>query len=82
MMVALFIWAVQLPLVCQLLGRLTGSKRPVQLVIVLFFYLYINGAPLLPFDQSGLTLPTVIYLVIGLGSLSLLFFPKIYPIKN
>ncbi|WP_416353347.1 hypothetical protein ACNAN0_11455 [Agrilactobacillus fermenti] len=62
---ALLIWALQLPLVAQLIGRLTRSQRPFQVILVVFFYLYLNGAPLLPFDQAHLFLPTLLYLSIG-----------------
>lgn len=73
---ALLVWGIQLSLVSQALGRYTSSKRPVQLLMVVFFYLYLNGAPLLPFNQAGLILPMLIYLVVGLLSFGLLFVPK------
>lgn len=75
-LLALLIWALQLPVLAQLLGRLTASKRPVQLLMVVFFYLYLNGAPLLPFNQTSLGLPTLIYLAILILALGMLIMPN------
>lgn len=74
---ALLVWSLQLPVLAQLLGRLTASKRPIQLLMVVFFYLYLNGAPLLSFNQTELVLPTLIYLIILIFALVLLLIPKI-----
>lgn len=45
--------------------------------MVVFFYLYLNGAPLLSFNQTELVLPTLIYLIILIFALVLLLIPKI-----
>lgn len=70
----LIAWAVQLPLAAQLLGQYTGSRRPIQLLMVVFFYLYLNGAPLLPFNNNHVIL-VGIYAVIAVISAVLLITP-------
>lgn len=54
-------WAILLPLLAQLIGRTSKSTRLTQTIIIIFFYLYLNGAPLLPFGNNNHNLLTLIY---------------------
>lgn len=64
-LITLIFWAIQLPLLAQTLGHYAKSKQPFQVILIVFFYLYLNGAPLLPFDQANLVMLALVYLIIA-----------------
>lgn len=73
-LIALIFWAIQLPLFAQIIGRFANSKQPFQVILIVFFYLYLNGAPLLPFNESNVAMLGIIYLVIAIVCLIALRF--------
>ena len=57
----LIIWGIQLALVAQTLGLVTSSSRAIQMVMIAFFYFYLNGAPVLPLNGGEWLFATMIY---------------------
>ncbi len=64
--VLLVIWSVQIVLLAQTIGLITGNPRATQMIMIVFFYLYLNGAPVLPLVGTGRLLATIIYTVLGI----------------
>jgi hypothetical protein len=62
--ISLFLWGLLAPLLSQLLGRWTASSRPTQLVLLVFCYLYLNGAPVIALNPAPAQLLTIIYLIL------------------
>lgn len=71
--ISLMICAVQLALLSEAIGLYTNSRYPIQFLILIFIYLYLNGAPMLPINNVNVTLINLIYLGIGIVSIFLIF---------
>ncbi len=71
----LIIWAVQLPLLSLAISFVTENSALIQVGLVIFMYLYLNGAPILPNNGGSPLILAIIYGSVGIVSCLILREP-------